>query len=173
MAALGGEHPSVWTHHVLGILGTLAVRAYKKLAFYPTIFSVCELTVVPSNILWTQQKLYPSRRDVEGKLLFLRAIFFALFRTPAAIVAALGTWFAVSKEPNLLQRTKDEVPPLISLLCAVNVAVFGGLNTWWTALVVKALIRHRNGTKSNGALAKAVESVAGSSEAANVLVHHI
>jgi hypothetical protein len=173
MAALGGEHPSVWAHHILGILGTLIVRAYKKLAWFPTCFAVSELTVVPSNMLWIQQKLYPGQRDVEGRLLLVRAVFFALFRTPDAAIAFLGALKAVQADPSLVSRAKNEVPFFVKLLCAVNVAVFGGLNTWWTALVVKALMRHRSANGRAGKiLLGTVESVAGSGDAARVL-HHI
>lgn len=143
MAALGGEHPSVWAHHVLGILGSLVVRAYKKLAWFPTVFCVSELTVVPSNFLWIQQRLWSSRQDIEGKLLVMRAIFFALFRFPCAPLAALGTLSALRKDPSLLKRTKEEVPFLVTVLCAFNVAIFAGLNSWWTALVFKALLRYK------------------------------
>ncbi|KAI9021293.1 hypothetical protein DFJ74DRAFT_643759 [Hyaloraphidium curvatum] len=146
MAVLGGDHYSVWAHHVLGILGAVAVRAFKTLAWFPTCFTPSELTVVPSNLLWIQQRLWPGKRDVEAKLLAARAVLFTFFRLPNAAVAVLGALSATRRDPGLVKRATKEIPPLVLLLCAFNTVVFGGLNLWWTQLVFKAAVRHRRET---------------------------
>jgi hypothetical protein len=144
LMTLSREHPSVWIHHLLSLLGLTYTRAIRRLAFYPMMFMVSELTVVITNIFWIAQRYFPPitpvREHMHMAILRARVVSFLLFRFPNAVLALLYPMYLFKSHRALWTRMREkDIPSLGWALNVFNVSTFAGLNVWWTFLVIRAI----------------------------------
>ena len=75
----------MWAHHIAEALGCFLMTCFRQAAFFPMMFAVTELTVLPANILWMAQKFERSESSkLVPALLLLR--FFAFLGLRAFIL---------------------------------------------------------------------------------------
>ncbi|KAI8821040.1 uncharacterized protein EV422DRAFT_50230 [Fimicolochytrium jonesii] len=164
MGYVGGQHASSWVHHVLGIVGAGLMRWYRRASYFPTVFLAPEVTVVATNVLWILGRCGVGEGE-RGVVLWtwIRAGLFCAVRGPAGLV---GLWYALrvagkqkaeleAKEGKelgsasrasaaaSLYRQLRTLPAVVWVLTLVNVFTFTGLNSYWTVLVIRSLLRTR------------------------------
>ncbi|KAI8591335.1 hypothetical protein BDZ88DRAFT_49446 [Geranomyces variabilis] len=169
MAYAGGQHPTAWIHHILGILGTALMRHYRTAAYFPAVFLPTEITVVSTNFLWILQKLGKDDGKAFSWALVLRAILFCLVRAPAGTIGLIYALRVVRRQkaaaeaknsvtassqaevqpqrattPGTLWQQLRQTPTVVWSLTTINVLSFTALNFYWTKLVLVAVKRHRH-----------------------------
>ncbi|KAJ3168330.1 hypothetical protein HDU88_001770 [Geranomyces variabilis] len=169
MAYAGGQHPTAWIHHILGILGTALMRHYRTAAYFPAVFLPTEITVVSTNFLWILQKLGKDDGKAFSWALVLRAILFCLVRAPAGTIGLIYALRVVRRQkaaaeaknsvtassqaevqpqrattPGTLWQQLRQTPSVVWSLTTINVLSFTALNFYWTKLVLVAVKRHRH-----------------------------
>ncbi|KAJ3017314.1 hypothetical protein HKX48_003628 [Thoreauomyces humboldtii] len=103
MWIVGGQHPSAWIHHLLGVLGTSLMRHYKLAAFFPAVFLPTELTVVATNALWVLAKLGRTHTKAYSAWTWIRAALFCGIRAPAGVCGLLYALRVVAKQRHAAQ----------------------------------------------------------------------
>jgi len=93
------EELSMWVHHILGLIGSTLILFKRQAAFFPALFSITEITVIPGNLVWFLQRLELKKTKLYTIGLALRAGFFLTFRT---FVAPFCYYYAVSNPGPLL-----------------------------------------------------------------------
>ncbi|KAJ3221397.1 hypothetical protein HDU78_000491 [Chytriomyces hyalinus] len=152
------HHPSAWVHHIFALFGTSAMRVFKQGAYFPTCFLPAEATVAITNVLYVVQKYYPGSHNLITLLLAIRCVMFTVFRFAAAPlcvthalrnVKVLGADGKPRTNLTLMERIRAfsdkyfrTLHPVVSVGTCMNVAIFTGLNTWWTLLTYRALWKH-------------------------------
>ena len=68
----GGEALGTWLHHVVLAYGCFLMLGFRQAAFFPLVFTISELTVVPNNLLWIAQKLGTQSRSTVDALVYWR-----------------------------------------------------------------------------------------------------
>ncbi|KNC47713.1 uncharacterized protein AMSG_03944 [Thecamonas trahens ATCC 50062] len=136
MALHGGETPSMWAHHIAGVVGSALMPCLRSLAFIPTAFFITELTVLPQNVLWFCQRLQVDRSSLFYRgLLFARAVFYLAFRAPALFFVVLYAWRRGLRPARFLK-----LPGYVQALVSVILGGLGFLNTQWSQQVVTTYI---------------------------------
>ena len=121
----GREPPSMWAHHAAEALGCFLMTCFRQAAFFPTMFAITEVTVLPGNLLWLAQKFV---RDEKSKiipaLLLARFVAFAIFR---AFILPHTLNYAIQRG-NFVQNVR-ETHPVVSVLSAANMVRSRGTAT--------------------------------------------
>lgn len=149
----------MWAHHLLGLFGCLGMMYFKEAAFMPVVFGITELTVIPHNLLWLVRRFGEKNSPSYKAALFGRAASFVLFRLP---MLPFAIWYSVNHQgpvpagatpwSSYLQKWQ-QVHPIVMYGTAINVVVFGLLNTGWSIAVVYLAIAHaRRPTKTEGSV---------------------
>lgn len=137
------EPAAMWLHHALVIFGAFAMQVYREAAFFPALFAVSELTVVPTNALWYAQKVFGEPRDGPRArfLRFVRALFYVVLRLP---LGPYAVYHAVSTTPGGLSGVAARFAGLhlvVSGGTAMNVGLLTVLNVLWTRGAVASALR--------------------------------
>ncbi|TPX59326.1 hypothetical protein PhCBS80983_g02536 [Powellomyces hirtus] len=98
MVYVGGQHPSAWIHHLLGVAGTAFMRYYRVAGFFPAVFLPTEITVIATNALWVLQKFGKDKGKVYGFWLLVRALLFCCIRAPAGLAGLVYALQVVRKQ---------------------------------------------------------------------------
>ncbi|KAI9591388.1 hypothetical protein BDF19DRAFT_455297 [Syncephalis fuscata] len=93
---------AMWTHHGLGIAGSLAMLYYRRASFFPVAFLATEMTVPIVNALWLVDNVFSTKKTrYEGRvgqirmaLVWLRAAAFVVFRL---LLGPLSLWYAMGR----------------------------------------------------------------------------
>lgn len=131
---LHGEPMSIWVHHIVAASGALGMMCFRHAAWWPCLFLVSELTVLPSNLHWYLVKFGLTGTRLFAANMWARVASHLLFRValgPVSVLWALRCG-----------RFLDQVracPPLLSVLTAFNVSFLSYMNLKWTRLVVRRL----------------------------------
>lgn len=137
------EGAAMWLHHVLVIFGAFAMQVYREAAFFPALFAISELTVVPTNVLWYATRLFgvsPSSR-LANTLRSLRALFYVLFRLP---LGPYAFYHALATTPGGLSGLVSRFAALHPVVCGgnvFNVASLSVLNVLWTRGAISSAMR--------------------------------
>ncbi|RKP35140.1 hypothetical protein BJ085DRAFT_2074, partial [Dimargaris cristalligena] len=91
------QQNAMWTHHGLGIAGSLAMLYFRRASFYPIAFLATEMTVPIVNGLWLLDNVLVGKKaryqgragQIRMVLLWLRAIAFVVFRLA---IGPLALW---------------------------------------------------------------------------------
>lgn len=149
MLAVGGEHWTMWMHHLIGAAGAFLMMLYRQAAYFPIVFTITELSVIPTNWLWALRTLQVSPQSSQYRVAHMtRSIAFLGFRTFLAPVCLWYAWQQVGG-PNLPATEKLQVwrqivgrlPWVISAGTIFNVGFLGGLNLWWTMTVGRGVLK--------------------------------
>jgi hypothetical protein len=82
MLAVGGEHWTMWMHHIIGAGGAFLMMLYRQAAYFPIVFTITELSVVPTNWLWLLRTLKFPQSSQQYRVAHLtRSLAFLGFRT--------------------------------------------------------------------------------------------
>ncbi|KAJ3077013.1 hypothetical protein HDU98_009414 [Podochytrium sp. JEL0797] len=161
------SHITSWAHHVFGLAGTCAIRGYKRGEFFPAAFLPAEMTTVVSNALWLVQRFDAENKRLVTVLMVLRCLAFTVFRLPAgpwclwhaihtsrkvevqededgkkSLPAPAASQGTLSQKFRAFMIEFSKLPLVVKLGSACNVALFTGLNTYWSFLTYRALWRH-------------------------------
>ncbi|KAI9293058.1 hypothetical protein K502DRAFT_52465 [Neoconidiobolus thromboides FSU 785] len=137
---------------------------YRKGAFFPLIFTITEITVIPTNLVWVLQRIEMKDSPLYSYGLFFRAIFFLVFRsfiTPFLFYYALNNPGDISPYSTLLanydaslpsniilnslnweekyfilRSNLSKIPFIITALSSFFIFVLGLLNTVWSVVIV-------------------------------------
>ncbi|KAK9767093.1 hypothetical protein K7432_003360 [Basidiobolus ranarum] len=160
------EEPTIWIHHIVVGFGCIMEMYYRQAAFFPTIFCVTEITVIPTNLVWYLQRLQMKDTKLYTMALIARAAAFVLIRLP---IAPFVFWYAIDNQGLIPINTvvsgmaaatttnntllavsglhiKEKIstfvvkftdlPWIVSLSCTFNILALGFLNTAWTVVIV-------------------------------------
>ncbi|ORX86031.1 hypothetical protein K493DRAFT_307154 [Basidiobolus meristosporus CBS 931.73] len=164
------EEPTIWIHHLVVAFGCIMEMYYRQAAFFPTMFCVTEITVIPTNLVWYLQRLQMKNTKLYTKALIARAAAFLFIRLP---IAPFVFWYALDNqglppietlvsgtlatanntmfpEPSAYFNEKistlfmrfSDLPWIVSLSCTFNILALGLLNTVWTVVIVGHLYKH-------------------------------
>ncbi|KAJ9065423.1 hypothetical protein DSO57_1019751 [Entomophthora muscae] len=78
------EDSTMWIHHIVGLVGASLMPFFQKGAFFPVLFTITEVTVIPGNLVWLLQRLNKKDTSLYEVALALRAAAFIVFRPFAA-----------------------------------------------------------------------------------------
>jgi len=120
MRVHGGEPFSMWAHHAAEALGCFFMTCFRQAAFFPMMFAITEVTVLPGNAMWLAQKF--SRSDTSRAvpaLLLARFVAFLVFRT---FILPYTLWYAVRRD-QFLENVKA-THPFVTVLSAINMVRF-------------------------------------------------
>lgn len=142
------EHFSIYIHHIFGIIGIILIKTLRRAIVYPSLFLPSELTVIVSSAIWIVQTLKYKTGSL--KLLFaLRFVLFMLLRMTPGIACLLYPAIRLSKTKGIsfkeaflkILKEFSGLKTAVKIGVIVNVSTFTALNTWWTYLTYKALIK--------------------------------
>ncbi|PVF99692.1 hypothetical protein CPB86DRAFT_783311 [Serendipita vermifera] len=141
--AIGAHEPMImWLHHVCGVAGAAGMMYYRRLAFFPIMFAITELTVLPFNLIWYLSKFNVPRTSPVMKLaLFIRAVAFLLVRAPMGIMGLLYAHYQTRGGlVELWNRVivRREVPLVLGAGTFANTLAFMAFNMLWTIQAIKA-----------------------------------
>lgn len=124
------------------------MQYYRKLSFFPVVFAISELTVLPFNFIWYLSKFnVPRTAPIMKFALALRAVAFLTLRAPVGLFAFL---YANKQTQGglreLLRRVfiDKEVPAILAVGTSVNTVAFTFFNFLWTAQAIKASLKTKN-----------------------------
>ena len=155
------EHWSMFAHHLIGGLGAYLTMLYRQATYFPMVFLITELSVVPVNWIWTMRTLGldGSHGRLYKRVLALRTVMFLMFRTGVAPACLWHTLELARQESQRQKRESmgevgasvwrvlveqvDQVPRIVVLGSVMNVFALGGLNLWWTILAARSMFRKR------------------------------
>ncbi|KAI9221661.1 hypothetical protein BC828DRAFT_380412 [Blastocladiella britannica] len=142
----GGDHWSMWVHHIMSAYGTSLIMYYKNPSFFPLLFGVSEITALANNVVWYLQTLRPSSRSLPYVLMG-RAIMFTVARVWIGPYALMRMLAHAEWSPRKLVAQWFEDPDMsrvASVLTLVNVLTIAYFNVGWTIAVWKLAIRGWN-----------------------------
>lgn len=136
------DGPDMWLHHVLVMFGAFAMQVYREAAFFPALFAISELTVVPNNLLWYARSFAGAGSgDASSAVLrVVRAAFYVVFRLPLGPYA-LAHAISTSGGVGPLVRRFAKLPVVVSGGTALNVGALTILNVIWTLGAVRSARR--------------------------------
>jgi len=120
---------------------------FRELSFFPIVFAVTELTVLPFNFIWYLSKLNVPRDSALMRFaLIARAVIFLALRAPVGFFAfsyahlqtkggLAGLWRKLFVEKVVLGP--------VAVLTALNTMAFIIFNIHWTLQAIKASTRGR------------------------------
>lgn len=141
--ALGAHEPLVmWLHHLLGLGGAMGMMYFRKLSFFPVVFALTELTVLPFNFIWYLNKLdVPRNSPLMRFALISRAVAFLALRAPVGLFAFGYAHFQTKGGLAGLWRrifVNKEVQEPVAVATALNTLAFTIFNMYWTMQAIKA-----------------------------------
>ncbi|ORZ38361.1 hypothetical protein BCR44DRAFT_47527 [Catenaria anguillulae PL171] len=139
----GGDHWSMWTHHLMSLYGTSLIIYLRNPSFYPLLFGVAEITALANNLVWYLQTLAPTSRIIPFALV-ARAVMFILTRVWIGPYAMFRAWANADFDLTKLwmQWAKDpQVAKIAAVLTMVNVFTIGWFNVGWTIATCKLAVR--------------------------------
>lgn len=118
------------------------LQYYRKLSFFPVVFAVTELTVLPFNLIWYLNKLdVPRNAPIMRFALITRAVAFLALRAPVGLFAfgyahtqtkggLAGLWRSIF--------VNNEIQGPVAVATALNTIAFTIFNMYWTLQAIKA-----------------------------------
>lgn len=117
------------------ITGRWRLQVYRQVAFFPALFQMTELTVLPTNVLWFATKFQVQAPRLKRAAILLRALFYVVFRL---FVGPLALAHAVRCHGGAGFLTKFLAAPWpVWVGNTFNVGSLSYLNVVWTLAAVR------------------------------------
>jgi uncharacterized Tic20 family protein len=140
-------------------VGSVATVNARVGAFFPTLFTITELTEPLVNIIWFLERFGYKEGRIYTVMLFVRVVLFVVLR---AFIGPFTVWYALKNyDRNLPQDKHGRVwlgwkqesvllwkqfrrvlPWWVQLGTVVNVSTFVVLNLGWNVALIKLFMRH-------------------------------
>lgn len=136
-------------HHVLGFLGPAAATYYRQGQLFTVLWIFTEITTPLVNNRWflaMAKKTSTQFYILNGLAMTLGFIVFRVLLVPGYSIYALYTFWQDF-------RTAQLVIQYLTFTCIIGVS---SLNTYWTGLMIRGLLRHLSGTSSSQKKSKRV-----------------
>lgn len=127
-------------HHVLGFLGPAAATYYREGQLFTVLWIFTEVTTPLVNNRWflaMAKKSHTQFYILNGLAMTLGFIVFRVLLVPGYSIYALYTFWQRFRTANLVIQ-------YLTFTCIIGVS---SLNTYWTGLMVRGLLRHLGGGK--------------------------
>ncbi|KNE70808.1 hypothetical protein AMAG_14924 [Allomyces macrogynus ATCC 38327] len=148
MWAQGGDHWSMWIHHIMSLYGTSLIMYFRKPSFFPLLFAVSEITALANNLVWYAQTLRPTSSWLPS-LMVARAVTFTVARAWIAPYALARALAQAQYNPAMLWAqwfgASSNLARIAAFLTALNVFTIGWFNVGWTTAVWKLAVRALRG----------------------------
>jgi hypothetical protein len=137
-----GEHPAMWLHHIIVLTGSVLMQCYRQAAFFPAIFGITELTVLPHNAMWylSALGLQATHARLEARLSLARALFMLVFRLPIG-PASIAYAVKVHGGAKFWQQYR-QLPITVQTATAFNILALSVMNCIWTGGAVSVARKH-------------------------------
>ncbi|KAI8057257.1 hypothetical protein BDF22DRAFT_740787 [Syncephalis plumigaleata] len=137
------KQSAMWTHHGLGIAGSLAMLYYRRASFYPIAFLATEMTVPVVNGLWLLDKVFANDKtryqgrvgQIRIALVWLRAVVFIVFRL---ILGPMALWYGMTR-PSAASSTASSLVSSASSTGTSVADVFGAGSSMLTSSSTRPL----------------------------------
>jgi TLC domain len=137
-----GDSVDMWLHHVLMIWGCLTMVCYRLGSFFPSVFFVSELTVLPQNLLYVCTQLMGKERfektGLFTALLYARVAFHVAFR-----VGLTPFCFAYARYTGVTYERWRQTPGFLQAALLWQLTAFQLMNLFWFKGAVVRVLRHR------------------------------